>query len=367
MAQCSNDLTGDLVDGIISLLDTDIDILRSGSLCRSWRNSAVRRARSLPAGHQVLSGNGIGIMEPVHLFKHSIHLVGGGDQDQCRWLVKVADRKRDPVGKRILNPLSESPFRLDSLPWNFPSVLAMRRFRIKELHHVYVVHVNQYYGKVAVSWSSEMSNEFVLLTLKGGKLAKYYSAEQKWTVLAECRSFLDVIVHKGELLAVDGSGRVVIVAKEDNNGTKSLIVAATGSPKFVAHEKYLVQSVDGELLLVEKFDLNFKVYKLNEEEKIWVEVEELGDNVLFLGDNSVFAASSSSDLCNVRNCIFFSDNLRARRLVEDEIVDAFSGMYVFDFARKDVTPLTKCPIYSKLFWPPPPSLCMPAYDYDNID
>ncbi|CAN0878806.1 F-box protein SKIP23 [Linum grandiflorum] len=378
MAHCSNDLPSDLLDRIIPLLDTETDILRSGSLCHSWRNSAVCRARSLPAGHQVLSGNGSGTTDSIHLYKHSIHLVGG-DPNEGGWLVKVADRHHAPVGKRILNPLSESPFRLDSLPWNFPSVLAMRQFRIKELHHVYVVHWDKSYRKAAVSWL-DRSKEFVLLTIReySYRLMKFDSVKQKWTQLADGSAFKDVIVHKGELLAVDITGRVVIVDKEDIDGTKGLIVAATGSPKLRAGNKYLVQSVDGELLLVEKYDHHdlfnppirkLRVYKLNEEEKTWVEVEDLGDNVLFLGNNSSFAVSSSYDLPNVRNCIFFTDYVpwTVVGLGKDAILDAFFGMFVFDFARKDVTQLTKCPSYSKMFWPPPAWLLIPAYDYDNID
>ncbi|CAN1298837.1 F-box protein SKIP23 [Linum perenne] len=375
------------MDRIVSLHDTETDLLRFGSVCSSWRTSAATR-RSTAALH-VLPGYDHSLTE-FHLIKHTIILVG--DRDLDSWLVKVADREHVPIGKRLLNPLHSCCFRFDSLPENIPRVLPMRRFRVKELHQLFVlrnihthtcnwgVESSVSFRKPAIAWSSERSGEFVMLTIIRCGLAKFESVTRKWTSIPDRGFFKDVISHKGELLGVDSTGRLVIVGKQEEDELDELIVAATGNSHGLRGEnKFLVHSINGELLLVDKykqndwgvvnFNFNFgprlNVYKLNEEEKTWVEVQSLGDTVLFLGDKSAFSVSSS-DLhgCTARNCIFFTDT--PSWTYPSEEMDALRGMNVFDLQSGDLTPLKNCHNYSKLLWPPPAWLSPPPSSFDDV-
>ncbi|KAK3015184.1 hypothetical protein RJ639_005330 [Escallonia herrerae] len=53
--------------------------------------------------------------------------------------------------------------------------------------------------------------------------------------------------------------------------------------------------------------VKFKVFKFDKSGQKWVEVESLGDRMLFLGDNCTFSASSSDFPACRGNCIFFTD------------------------------------------------------------
>ncbi|CAN1307753.1 F-box protein SKIP23 [Linum perenne] len=285
MSHWSKHLPSELLDRIVSLIDTDTDLIRFGSVCSSWHTSAA--TRRLTAAFQVLPGYDYSLTE-FHLIKHTISLVG--------------DR------------------------------------------------------------------------------AKFESVTRKWTSIPDRGIFMDVISHKGELLGVDSTGRLVIVGKQEEDESDELIVAATGSSHGFRGEKFLVHSINGELLLVDKctqndwgvvnFNFNFgpprlNAYKLNEEEKTWVEIQSLGDTVLFLGDESAFSVSSS-DLhgCTTRNCIFFTDT--PSRICPSEEMDALYGMNVFDLQSGEVTPLKNCDNYSKLLWPPPAWLSPSSSSFDDV-
>ncbi|CAN1780014.1 F-box protein At2g17036 [Linum perenne] len=100
------------------------------------------------------------------------------------------------------------------------------------------------------------------------------------------------------------------------------------------------------------------------EEKAWVEVQSLGDDVLFLGDESPFSVSSS-DLRVRKNCIFFNETSSWSCPKKD--MDAFYFMSVFYLQCRNSTPLKNCGNYSKLLWPPPAWLSPPMSSCDNID
>ncbi|CAN1307751.1 F-box protein SKIP23 [Linum perenne] len=378
MSHWSKHLPSELLDRIASLIDNETDLIRFGSVCSSWHNSAAgQRERFYAAALQYLS---------LELIKHTISLVG--DQDLGSWLVKVAEREDIRNYKRLLNPLQSYPFRPDSLTENIPRVLPMQRFRVKELHHLYVLR-NTYkkryswsretfvrFRKAVVVWSPDGSGEFVVLTIVRGRMARFDTDSNDWTWISDNRNrFKDVIFHKGELLGVDSTGELLGV-----DSTGRLVIAATGSSHGFRGEKFLVHSINGELLLVDKctqndwgvvnFNFNFgpprlNAYKLNEEEKTWVEIQSLGDTVLFLGDESAFSVSSS-DLhgCTTRNCIFFTDT--PSRICPSEEMDALYGMNVFDLQSGEVTPLKNCDNYSKLLWPPPAWLSPSSSSFDDV-
>jgi hypothetical protein len=137
---------------------------------------------------------------------------------------------------------------------------------------------------------------------------------------------------------------------------------------FGGGTKLLVES-DGELLLVDKYTVNvrgdtpfileagdgnhygiiikravrFNVFRLDENEKKWMKLTNLGDRVLFLGKDFSFSVKAK-DLCMENgNCIIYRDddydgNLRSTGL----------GIDVFCLDKQQISPLS-----DNLFWPPP--------------
>lgn len=234
---------------------------------------------------------------------------------------------------------------------------------------------NLYMEKVVFKFLDSDSSNFVLLTIHvSGKLAMYRSGDKRWNIIHEMPSpYDDVILFAGDFYAVDSTGRAVLVGLSSSN------VGLVARPVFGGDKKFLVES-SGELLMVdmylsmaastevdmgdqnddafEQFDLcmgertvRFKVFKLDREEKKWVEVNSLDDRVLFLGDDCTFSASAS-DLSCCRNCIFFTDNFFFTG-GEEDVVFRGRDIGVFDMENGSIAALTDYPEYSKLFWPPP--------------
>ncbi|CAN1134662.1 F-box protein SKIP23 [Linum perenne] len=387
----------DLLETITKHIDTSTDLLRFRSICSTWRSSVVPRTRRLSSAFKILPNDGIAnadISLGFYLSKRIVYLIGLPNSPHLgNWLVKIEGDA--PERKRLVNPLSRYPLKSEALPKNFPRVLDLRKVMVKELGQEYVLHHvgyrpnatsltdagNLYMEKVVMMWLDEQlsSDDFMLLTIHvSGKLAIFKNGDRMWKIIDEMDSpYDDVFVHKGKLFAVDNRGMVVSVGKDAD-----LTVAA--NPVFGGDKKYLVQS-KGKLLLVDKHlnidtgddnldaaeefvehlaqlmrerTVMFEVYKLDEEEKTWVKVGSLPDTMLFLGDDSAFAASSSDLYGCGGSCIFFVDNFSYTRETggqckEDDGMWAAHDIGVFELETGRIGPLVNFPEYYKIFWPPP--------------
>jgi hypothetical protein len=205
---------------------------------------------------------------------------------------------------------------------------------------------------------------FLLAIHMSGKLAVFRSSDEQWMMMPEKppKPYTDVCVFNGRSIAVDSTGRTVAV-------TPDLCLDLVAEAVFGGGEKLLVES-DGELLLVDKYlkptsrynwfyageghykyatktaVARFVVFRLDEKEKKWVELTNLGDMVLILGDDCAFSALAS-DLCiGNGNCVIFTDDMyRHVKSIELEIS-------VFCLDKQQILPLSDLPC-SNLFWPPP--------------
>jgi len=81
-------------------------------------------------------------------------------------------------------------------------------------------------------------------------------------------------------------------------------------------------------------------------EKKWVEVRNLGDRVLFLGEDCAFSASASELGVENGNCVIFRDDLCGYANA-NKLENA-----VFCLDTDAISPLSDSSGYSK-FWPPP--------------
>ncbi|GLT42981.1 hypothetical protein SLA2020_169580 [Shorea laevis] len=388
-------LPKDLLDLIAKHLKTSSDVQRFRSVCSTWRYSVVSPKRlRLPPRFPVFPPDGmLNTSFGFYLSKRTIFLLASGSSHPhvptgpLGWLIKIEQDANVSNRVQLLNPLSRSRF--DSLPEEFPKVLNLLNLSVFELGQEYVLHCindpgpsswnylgNLYMEKV-VLLTVDNVNDFVLLTIHvSGKLAMFRSVLKKWTIIQDMPSpYDDVILYKGNFYAVDNTGRTVLVGLD-------LSVSLIAKPVFGGDKKFLVESRD-ELLLVDMYlsiekdsgsmvlseeyfeeyfenlacymnerTVRFKVFRLDEAGQKWVGMKNLGDQVLFLGDDCTFSASAKDMHVSRGNCIIFVDNFFY--LNEEEY--GSSGNHdigVFDLENDSIGPLVKYAPYSDLFWPPP--------------
>ena len=106
--------------------------------------------------------------------------------------------------------------------------------------------------------------------------------------------------------------------------------------------------------------VKFKIYKLCVEDKQWVEVEDLGDSVLFLGYDCSFGFSTRFLPGCKGNCLYFVDECYTYNSCfhEGELADLLRELGcpeagVYDLKEGTVKPLMFSPEHAPLFWPPP--------------
>uniref|UniRef100_A0A2P2QLI9 F-box protein SKIP23-like n=1 Tax=Rhizophora mucronata TaxID=61149 RepID=A0A2P2QLI9_RHIMU len=384
-------LPKDLLEQISTCLGTSVDLLRFRSVCTSWRSSFSPKPPRPSGFFRVLRNDGISHTSfGFCLSKRTIYrleLPDSHDQaDPLCWIVKVEE---DVPTKQLLNPLSR--YKLNPLPTCFPRVLDLLNFRVRELGQEHVLHLLSYnsdlsplddasnlYMEKVVMIQLNGERGFILLTIHvSGKLAMFRSGDKKWHIIQDMPSpYDDVIVYGGKFYAVDITGRTVVVGFD-------AVLDFAANPIFGGDKKYLVKS-EGELLLVDMYlsidtsegsldveveflehfaqymserTVRFKVFKLVEESQSWIEVKNLGDRVLFLGDDSTFSASASDfPGCN-GNCIFFVDNffysIEEYPSGGDDAVFRGRDIGLFQLESGCIGPIKNYAEYSKLFWPPP--------------
>jgi hypothetical protein len=140
-------------------------------------------------------------------------------------------------------------------------------------------------------------------------------------------------------------GRLNRVDNDDQTGHEH---SFGGQPLFCGGYKTLVEC-DGELLLVDQYvsdgstDLRIDVYRLDVKEKKWVKFANLGDEVLFLGNQISFSASASD--------FGFAKGSRVFLNVSD--LSSCHDISIFHLDHGQVSPLCDNPDYFKVFWLPP--------------
>lgn len=378
-------LPKDLLDLISKSLESSFDLIQFRSVCSSWRSAAEPKS-PLPTHHlPILPDNG-GSLFPdsavgFRLSQRSILLIKPHEpcieSDSFGWLIKVEEDLNVPRKVTLLDPLCDTR---NSIPENFPRVLDMSKFKVRELGREFKLHYFNTVGDIVESLYLEKAvvkyldcdgdYKFVLLTIHvSGKLAVFRSWDREWTVIndyipSRCQ---DLIMFDGRFFAIDYNGRTVVVDYSSFKLTLAANPLIGGGDK-----KFLIESC-GEMFLVDiEFCLNekpeftggfysyfnettvsykFKFFKLVEREKRWVEVEDLGDKMFFLGDDSTFSASTADIIprcVGTGSFVFFYTHEESLVVMDDR------NLGVFDFRSGKTELVNKLPEYAKLFWPPPP-------------
>ncbi|PIA39066.1 hypothetical protein AQUCO_02700323v1 [Aquilegia coerulea] len=182
-----------------------------------------------------------------------------------------------------------------------------------------------YVAKAVLFANPSASTDYIVMVImENGPcgLAFFQSGTEVWTLIMQAKQivFHDVVCFQGKFYAVDEDGNVYIC----NLGASPDVVKVADPPEELrgseANERYLVESLK-ELLLVYRYRIrigntvfeltnDFTVYKLDLSELKWSKVNEIGDQVLFLGRNCSFSLSARNYPSCRENSIYFSFNQR---------------------------------------------------------
>ncbi|CAE5985645.1 unnamed protein product [Arabidopsis arenosa] len=374
-------LPKDLLDLISKCLDSSFDLIQFRSVCSSWRSAAGPKrllwAHNLPFFPSVDKPF---LSNVILRVAHGSILLIKPHEPRCEadlfgWIVKVWDNICISVRELCREvKLYHPDYNCD--PGHPPLELEL--------------------GKTVVKYLED--DKFVLLTiLEYEKLAVFRSWDRAWTVINDYMPFRcqDLIMFDGRLFAIDYNGTTVVVDYSSFKLTLAANPLIGGGDK-----KFLIESCDEMFLVDIEFCRNrpnedpeitggfysyfyettvnykFKFFKLVEREKRWVEVEDLGDKMFFLGDDSTFSASAADiiPLCaGTGSSVFFYTHEESLFVMDDR------NLGVFDFRSGKIELVNKLPEYAKLFWPPPPwittshevssfqSLNHPCGCYKNLD
>jgi hypothetical protein len=330
-----SELPNELLNLISKRIDNEIDLTRFRSICINWRSSSIPNHHrdmltiNFPLLQSPLNNDSININRKFcRLYKHSCFLIKQ-TPGLCSWIVKITQYSTGQTQER-----STSPFVFD---FSKISVLHLAtNFVIPHFNSKKVVAVMSH-GKKTIIVGSLNSTREEPVVLKCGY--------ENWKFIPEMSAYLgDIRVFKGQPYVVDKTGWTVTVGQDGSN-VQLVAVSLVGGGDI----KFLVES-DGDLLLADVYDRKFKdrehvridVFKLNEKEKKWMKLANIGDRVFFLGLLCSFSASAS-DLCVPKgNCVIIMDNIFTRVRCERSFLDLDDGRLL---------PLSNYPKYSKLFLP----------------
>lgn len=220
--------------------------------------------------------------------------------------------------------------------------------------------------KVVLSSSPLEASGFTALAIlsQTGDLAYCRDGDQSWTFIDGARSFSeDVISVNGLFYAVDSKG---VVAVCDVEGPSAPRVAIIPTPRLddAADMRYLV-NLGADLLLVSRYleierwdntNVNYRttgfvVFRMNWAGARWEKVENLGERMVFIGENSSFSLSASDFPGSVGNCIYFTDDYSESNY-ESGLGGYDSGIFrIWDGTIQELPPYPRNSNY-EVHWPP---------------
>ncbi|CAJ2639141.1 unnamed protein product [Trifolium pratense] len=339
MAADWSQLPKDLLQLIYKKLNNQFYQLRFRSVCSPWRSSISKNHLNNLPSKLPSSSNSNNTSRKFPLSKRSIFLITPPPNQQTLnpWLIKIGPDSNDQT--HLWHPLSRDT----QFPLHYP-IIDFNQLSVQDLGHEFVIgnfpsrrpfYINRNNsldtGKVVVcdTWHNGINYCSLLLTIHvTGDLAIFRCGDERWTLIPSISefSYSDVCVFNGRPMAIDISGQIVEVRPDLSLD----LVMESG-----------VLDDDGEGI----YDgaVQFDVFRLDEKEKKWLHVKNLGNRVLFLGEDCAFSASFIGN----GNCVIFSDT------VFRSVHSAELGISVFHLDGRRTSPLSDFPCYSNLFWPAP--------------
>lgn len=340
-----------------------IDVLRFRSVCRSWRSSLPPFSQTSPPLPLPFPSPYISPTLPLHAFLSQTTLYRLGPLNHQPTpnlsssssptppngrLVKV---EKSELGKmRFLHPLSKKiiPRNLED-PSEGHNEFNLLHLRIHELAVSYSLKYTDTtcvpgISKIVLfpnSSGSDVKDCTIIAVFEGGKLGFARSGDEKWTLIDEQNfHYDDVIVYNQQYYTVDRWGTVFWI-------DLSMRLVQFSPPLIgLGHQKHLVEC-GGELLVIDRFlnkerhfqpviaavedaevqqqqqpfiipvrhtpynslpkAVDFKAYKLDQEWGTWVELKNLRNQSIILGNDCCFSIEASEFEGCKKNCVYYTD------------------------------------------------------------
>ncbi|ESQ53520.1 hypothetical protein EUTSA_v10027241mg [Eutrema salsugineum] len=328
-----SDLLEELLDLIANRVFSNVELLRVRSICKSWRSAVAtnksfpnrrnrnrRRFLSHPYG---ISNEKKCLLSPAALFR-VIH----SSCPNKGWLLKTQDVS--DLRKKLLFPLSRLV--IDSSH----KTLDLLEFTVSEIHQSYDAY--EYWEKDSVASIKSygfarvvLVDNLVFAVDRYKKLWWCNSGEESnndhvWTRMSdeEAEYFSDIIVHKGQVYALDLKGAIWWVSLSE---LKIYQYGPNSTPTGYYDSEYCREYLKdmrlvehcGDLCIVYRFceilikrpyslrTIGFKVYKMDEELVKWVQVNSLGDKAFVMATDICFSVLASEYYACLENSIYFTD------------------------------------------------------------
>ncbi|KAH7840653.1 hypothetical protein Vadar_019799 [Vaccinium darrowii] len=189
--------------------------------------------------------------------------------------------------------------------------------------------------------SSKENNYVLMVTYEGcGFLGFWKSGDKAWTTIETHEgAFHDITYHHGQFYAVNSEGNVFVCDVGGRDPTVAQLCGGIPTEILFFKRPYIVESTGEEVLIVVRdgyeleFDEDaveeedsefyskdenefkghygtkeFRVFKVDLSNREWVELQSLGDNALFVGDNASISVQASKFQGIRPNCIYFTDD-----------------------------------------------------------
>ncbi|XP_058752454.1 F-box protein SKIP23-like [Vicia villosa] len=344
-------LPKDLLQLISQKLNNHFYILRFRSVCSTWRLSIPKPHNHFPLKLPHFSRRN-------KLYNHIIFLIKPpatpNQQSLYRpWLVRISPTSSGkfnlwhPLGVHYITQL---PSDLRVLDFNQLSV-----FNIEEIYIRGESYPNSsttrfyHYDRSLATFQREQILDIVTSHRNSKEMVMFRCGGNGLTKIPNVSSFYQgMCIFKGRPCVTYQNGRTVMIGSD-------LSVDLVAEPVFgdeLNGDIYIMVENESELLLVHNYEEDYDsdddydeyepidVFRLDQKEKKWLKLENLGDTVLFLGQGYSFAISASDlGLDNGNFVIYCNYNHNEIR--------------VFPLDQHRTFLLSDYPDYFKLFWPPP--------------
>ncbi|CAH2076597.1 unnamed protein product [Thlaspi arvense] len=319
-----SDLPEELIDFIANRLFSNVELLRVRSICKPWR-SAVATNKSFPNRHnrnrrRLLAPYANGKMcrlDPAAFFRVIL-----SSSPNKGWLIKTQDIS--DIRKRLICPLSRV-----SIDYS-DQTLDLLEFTVSEIHQSYDVQ------ECRKNSTAVRSYGFARVVLVGDLVfgvdyskqiwwcnSGETSSNGVWTRIAdeEAEYFSDIIVHKGQIYALDLKGAIWWISLSE------LQIFQYGPPTPMGYyevddckDKRFMECC-GDLYIVHRFcksflvkrgkhverTIGFKVYRMDEELVEWVQVKSLGETAFVMATDCCFSVLAKEYYGCLENSIYFTD------------------------------------------------------------
>ncbi|XP_030950845.1 F-box protein SKIP23-like [Quercus lobata] len=389
-------LPRDILEAISKNLTIYTDYLRFQAVCHTWRISVPKIPHHLPPqlpwlmlplSQQSQSQSHRPFLD---LSDHKIHLLNLPEaashlKRRCGsshgWLV-ILDETPTIL---LLNPLTRAKLNLPPL-FTFPNVVTFNYSEIGKEYALRSLSGNIYrrslkemrdsfIKKLVLSSSPALNTNFVALAIlnQTGDLVFCKNGDQAWTFIHDARFFCEDVIYDNDLFyAVDKNGGVAVCDVHGENSPSVSIIERFETPRiFGGDMQYLVKSGDDLLLVTRYLDLGYEdgdpynsptvFYKTVQFEvfrmdfsggpPMWERVWDLGDRMLFVGENSSLSLSASDFRGGLGNCIYYTDDY-CESNYDGAFRDYDIGIFKLWDGSIEALPCYHPNSHSQLHWPP---------------